>query len=286
MLSISTNKWVYCEKNAVYCEKEENAMKYEDLRYADKVLPVIFRKDRLGSSRRQIGAHWHEAIELIYVYEGKLTVKSDTRMEIAEAGEVACIHSNHLHTYSTNDESGYYCLILPRTLLEKAELFDCALPLVTDAPEVAERFRDIIRLMTERAPFYRQEALGQIYRLVAGLARLGGAQRRGKDRKMTETVKKAIEYIEAHSSEKITVEDVAAAVGVSRCHLCHIFRTATGNTVAQFWNGVRCDKARKMLRHGASVSLAAEQTGFGSLSHFTRVYKEYTGHTPGKEVRA
>lgn len=258
-------------------------MKYEDIQYIDPALPIVFRNDSRHKCE-QMRLHWHEPVELIYVYEGKLTVANDAQTCTVLPHTLVCIHSNHLHSYQTQNEvSRYYCLIVSAELLKETDLFRQNMPFVTQDDASLACFREIAELLGKTPPFYKEEVKGLIFQLFARLCRLGGGETGGRDRKMTAMVKDAIVYIENHFAEEITVEQIASAVGISRYHLCHIFKTVTGKTVAGFWTSVRCDKARQMLSRGSSVGLAAEQTGFRSVSHFSKVYKEYFGHTPGKE---
>jgi AraC-like DNA-binding protein len=42
------------------------------------------------------------------------------------------------------------------------------------------------------------------------------------------------------------------------------------------------DLGKRLLAEGMPVSQAALETGFSDQSHFTRVFRQYTGATPGQ----
>jgi AraC family transcriptional regulator len=47
-------------------------------------------------------------------------------------------------------------------------------------------------------------------------------------------VQRAIWYMESHSSEELSLSDVANAAGISAFHLARLFRAATGWPVARY----------------------------------------------------
>ena len=53
-------------------------------------------------------------------------------------------------------------------------------------------------------------------------------------------------------------------------------------TVLEYVNTVRCRHARELLVGGASVKDAAIRSGFDNFSHFSSVFKKYTGVLPSE----
>ena len=59
-------------------------------------------------------------------------------------------------------------------------------------------------------------------------------------------------------------------------------KKATGKTMLAYLNELRISKARQLLSDGTSqISRVAEQCGFHDIYYFSRVFKKYTGTTPG-----
>ena len=97
---------------------------------------------------------------------------------------------------------------------------------------------------------------------------------------------KALWYIEAHSAGELSLEDIAAIAGVSRFHLAHAFRSATGLSVMQYVRARRLAAAAQALAHGAPDILAvALDAGYGSHEAFTRAFTQHYGVTP-EQLRA
>jgi AraC family transcriptional regulator len=91
------------------------------------------------------------------------------------------------------------------------------------------------------------------------------------------------DYIHAHLGEAITLDELAASVGLSRFHFARRFRRSTGTTPHDFVLRQRVDQAKTMLSR-TSVPLAdiAARGGFADQSHMTRVFNKYVGTTPGQ----
>ena len=99
-------------------------------------------------------------------------------------------------------------------------------------------------------------------------------------------VREATDYIEAHSMEKFSLQQMSDALFVNGCYLLRLFKSRTGTTLLAWHNSVRCEKAKELLRHPEmSISEAGEAVGFVSSSHFTHVFHKTTGMTP-KEYRS
>ena len=99
-------------------------------------------------------------------------------------------------------------------------------------------------------------------------------------------VDKAIWYIESHSGESPSLDEVAAAACVSKYHLLRAFHAATGLSVMRYLRGRRLSLAARRLADGAQDILAvAVESGYGSHEAFTRAFGEQFGLTP-EQIRS
>lgn len=88
-------------------------------------------------------------------------------------------------------------------------------------------------------------------------------------------------YIEAHSAERFSLQAVSEALFVNGSHLLRSFKASTGQTLLEYHNRVRCEKAKRLLEDdGKSISQVSEAVGFVSAAHFSHVFKRMTGCTP------
>jgi len=99
-----------------------------------------------------------------------------------------------------------------------------------------------------------------------------------------EAVARACRLIEA-SAEPPSLEELAAAVSLSRFHFHRLFKQATGVTPKQYATAHRLRRLRDGLqggvRSGASVTDAIYDAGFGASSRAYAAAPEALGMTPG-----
>lgn len=91
----------------------------------------------------------------------------------------------------------------------------------------------------------------------------------------------AQEYMEAHSAEKFSLEEMADALYVNGSYLLRVFKRYMGMTPLRYHHVVRCAKAKELLaRPELSISEVGETVGFVSSSHFTHIFRKTEGCTP------
>lgn len=104
-----------------------------------------------------------------------------------------------------------------------------------------------------------------------------------KDVRHSVTIRRIAGFIRNNYMRKITLDDIASEVYMSKSHVSKIFNEEMGTSITAFINGVRVDKA-KILLCDASLSVAdvASLTGFEDQSYFAKQFKLITGVSPKK----
>jgi len=94
-------------------------------------------------------------------------------------------------------------------------------------------------------------------------------------------LKRVLEYIDSHLTDKISLQDIAAAAGLSRMHFESQFRAATGMRPHDYLLRQRIRRAEHLLSQ-TDLSLAeiALTVGFRTQAHFTSVFKRFMNNTP------
>lgn len=94
-------------------------------------------------------------------------------------------------------------------------------------------------------------------------------------------VSEITQYVNEHFSEPLMLADVARQFFISPFYLCRIFKETTGFSFNEYLTNIRLKEAQRLLREtNLKVIKVAESCGFGSISHFGRVFKEATGSSP------
>ena len=96
-------------------------------------------------------------------------------------------------------------------------------------------------------------------------------------------LKPAMEYIQNHYKEKITLYDIAKAAYLSSSRLCHLFRDELNTTAFKYLNATRIQRAKYLLLSTDMTCIeVCFDSGFANLSFFNRTFKQQVGMSPSK----
>jgi len=254
---------------------------------------------RFSKLRKVTPVHWHPEQEILYVREGALDVTVGKGTFKVNQGEVCFVPPNAIHSVQLAQENteyhafvfSYDVLRLPESHFFQREVIGPledgkrTLPLLLkqDSPDYGDVIPQLDILCLHRkddgqARYQTFRALMQLYTLL--VPQMEDAADRS-DQTDHRAVKLCMDYMQAHYSEKLTLEQLAELVHLHPNYLCKLFREYTGQTVFRYLHQLRIENAAHLLTtEGYTVSQAAEECGFESLSFFSRKFKEITGQSP------
>lgn len=127
--------------------------------------------------------------------------------------------------------------------------------------------KDITQIM-----IYRNHAIEELAKRV----------REQKDKRHTSSyTEQCKDYVSGHYREKIYLEDIAEALGISSSYLSRLFKKETGISLQDFINDVRVEKASNLLRYSEeTLPGIAEYVNFPSQSYFGKIFKQKMKMTP------
>ena len=94
-------------------------------------------------------------------------------------------------------------------------------------------------------------------------------------------VYRCMDYIDRHLQQPLTVKKLAEELDLSESYISILFKRETGMAVSEYIRRRRVETAKSLLQYTefACVEIA-EYLCFSSESHFSRIFREYTGQTP------
>lgn len=102
-----------------------------------------------------------------------------------------------------------------------------------------------------------------------------------KAKNANETIDNVKQILAANLLENLNLKRLSDECGVSKSHLCRIFKSSTGQTISQYFNLLKIETACSLLAvSGLSIEEIAIQSGFNNPSYFFRVFKKQTGKLP------
>ncbi len=232
-------------------------------------------------------SHWHNNIEILYFKEGSGYVYCDNEQFTANPGDIFVINSNQEHAFSSDSSVSYYCLIPDTDFCTTNGINSGSIRFSTQIHDNAlcdmlDKFIEIFY----SSDVYRDAMLRThlLFTLIY-IAKNHSVQNESAD--TTTNVKKgvyfAVGYIKSHLGEKITIDELAESVNISKYHFIRNFKKITGDTPITFINKLRCETAKKLLTVGSyPINEVCEKCGFENMSYFAKVFKKHTGLTPSE----
>lgn len=95
-------------------------------------------------------------------------------------------------------------------------------------------------------------------------------------------IERAVGYVEENMSRAdLSVEELAAEMGMSRVHLYKRLKQITGKTPIEFIRLLRLKRAAQLLRESQlNISEIAYRCGFNNPKYFSRYFKDEFGVLP------
>ena len=224
---------------------------YHEIRGPD--FPVIFRRNRLPAGG-SILSHWHGNIELL-------------------------------------------CLLIDRGFCERFGLpiGRVRLQSKTDNRWLRSHYDQLVNELERQRSFHKVAVQAILLLILSRLYRnfteveAGSAipePNAGRRQARLNMVRSAIDYLNLHYAEALTIDEICQEIGFSKYYFCRVFRAVTGKTVVDYLNLLRCEKAQYLLSSGkCNVQESAERCGFRNNSYFTKIYKRQIGELPSDTMR-
>lgn len=285
--------------------KETDRKLYEKTRHGEPGFPmVVYYNDFTTYVGERIPWHWHEEVEFVMVTDGAVEFSVGTDVLLLKAGEGIFINTNTLHNMAPQGEGRAYMysvLVNPGILgTERGVLLssEYVTPYVTDEGLRYEILRpesgwetECLQKLSEICAVYMEKGFGYEYRLHNlvcevwfALVREVFSHRSRKPRSRgadEERIYEALQYIQAHFKEELSLADLSSALNISKSECCRCFQRNLRMTPFEYLMMYRINRAAQILeKTGKTVTEIALETGFHSNSYFCKLFKRYMNCTP------
>jgi len=208
------------------------------------------------------------------------------------AGNMLAIDPRISFTETVPEQASIIALRIPKRLLQqrgwKPTLGSLIVPDMrpADGAAIASLIQCIADQATQPGPEIRHWLGGQLLHLVDVV--LASAKNPSTRRGAEELIFRAKSYIQQNlAQENLDAASIGAALSISGKHLQRLFKSQGTSVMRHVWQ-VRLEHAHALLRGGVagttSVQEVAWQCGFSTAAHFSRVFKQRFGVSPGSVV--
>jgi AraC-like DNA-binding protein len=236
--------------------------------------------------RHAFEPHAHAAYGVGVINTGAERFRYRGSEHLAGAGSLVLMNAHELHTGRAGHEGGwsYRMLYLEPALLGELAGSDAAHwhfadAVVHDAARAAHVNTLLATLWQPGLPaLAADEALAALAEAIRPLARVQGAAPAPASRRFEGVV----ELMQARLAEPLTLDELAAAAGLSAFHFLRSFRAAHHATPREVLMALRLLRAQQMLRAGVAAAEVAAAVGLADQAHLTRAFARRYGLTPGR----
>lgn len=245
--------------------------------------------------------HWHEAIEIICIESGAMTVKIPSKSFLLNAGDCLVINGNMLHYAVAAPECELHSLVFSPKLISGAPdsafakkyvepLTSCAsfTAYYADAhtnQALVDRFRTAFQALAEDQYGYEfvvREKLSQICLFLHQELKPETDVQRPAMHQDDLRIQKMLGYIHDHFAENLSLCDISREAGISERECLRCFRKTIQLSPIQYLLKYRVMQGAEMLKNkpGCNISEIASLCGFESQSNFAGQFKRYYNCTP------
>lgn len=285
-------------------ESTFNSDASETVAYNNPLFPAYIRFGRLSSYPDYSAiSHWHRDLEFISVKKGCMTYNVNGRLILLKEGCGIFVNSRQLHYgFSAHgQECEFVCILLSPELLSGNNWFyeKYMEPVIKNSSQP-------YLLLEAGIPWQKGilDCLDALYRLCgegiipddgyfAVLENFSAIMKClyrhislkkgpvGKESAELVSLRRMIHYVEEHSTEAITVDQIAAAGMCCRSKCSALFRAYLYDTPAAYTTKLRLRKSlTALLDSDESVTEIAYACGFGGTSYYCETFRRYYGMSP------
>lgn len=246
--------------------------------------------------RYRMTMHWHRETELIRVRSGSMRIYLDDGELLMEPGDLLTVGGGVIHG-GEPEKCVYECIVFdPLALMPNVESCRNALrpllrhsifikaPIVSGDP-VFHAAVDALFSQGARIAGHELQVLAAVIDFLScQLNHIPSAQLHTVSERTwqkAEQLKPALEYIEQHYGQHITLETLARLTGFSPKYFCRYFRAIVHRSPIDYLNYYRIECAAHFLvNNDMNVAEVAVHCGFADSSAFIKQFRKYKGTTP------
>lgn len=261
---------------------------YEKISIDDPSFPVWVLENEKATRQQLCPLHWHEYLELHYIFEGTLEVQVGQSVHRLQAGDLIVINANEAHSSRCLGQLRERILIFrTEDLCEPLSSFRFQ-RIISQNPQADSCFAAFESEYRKQDFGFEIACKGILLQLLVHLSRnflLTPSSNLDYQRhsRQLQRFQPVLEYIALHYAEPIAPERLAKLIFLSTDRFNHLFKETMGIPLRRYINEIRLHSARDWLEKGqCSPTEAALHTGFTDYNHFGRLFRNAFGCTPSQ----
>ena len=283
---------VFQQKNNIETEKNYS----EDL-------PVFITRKKLHpnyvflNNKAVTTAHWHEFIEIEFIFEGSGTHMINNQESTVGRGSIFIVTPSDFHCLNCYPENWL-------------NIWNIAFDISVISPEISElisssknvlqtKFSEELTKKVEQEFLYCKKAFDErktlsplvikneiekiVLFIIKDIEENHCYKAKIIDETYTPILQQTINYIQMHFREKIPLFETAKALHISENYLGELFSKEMGISYNNYVNKIRLKYSKSLLkRNDLSISQICYTSGFSTASYFSKLFYNAYGELPSE----
>ena len=247
--------------------------------------------------------HYHDQFEIYYLLNGERNYFINQRSYHVKKGDLVLINKNILHKTTTIDENNseheriliQFDQNLFKNMKEEMKnlslfkIFSEKSNVLSLNPEQQLYLEDHLFKITaenntkynEENYFYLKLMIAELLIFIKRISEKSASQNLKYPNKKHKNISKVATYINKNYQKKLNLKLLADKFNYSSAYLSRAFKEVTGFNFVEYKNKVRIKEAIKLLlKTELTVTKIATSVGFNNITHFGRVFKDFTDISP------
>lgn len=248
-------------------------------------------------------AHWHNDLEIVYVFEGSIRMGINSETRILKAGDMAICSSGDIHYYDSKDSSSKIMMVIfnpsligfpggwplnvrltspfmeKRIVTREEVRFDNRLSLI---------LQELMEEYNQKLEYHEQVIIGLLHEwsgLILRHVPLDKINPQKDKRRITnmKIMQGVLEYLDVNYMHPITLADAARQANMSLFYFSRFFKSLSGMSYIAYLSNIRVNQAEQLLlTTDKSILDIALECGFTNIRTFNRVFKQIKQRTPSE----
>ena len=243
--------------------------------------------------------HYHQDIELVYVMEGEIDLRSGYCTYHLHEGDLFCNNGHEVHSISSTDENNVVCSIkisnsfftqyFPKLSHSSYRTYS-KVPHDEKLDTLKRYYLTILHDYLKKNFDYKKQCIYQTNEMIKYLNKyfnlfsmsdkvVVGFE--STNQITIDRISRIIDYVYANYSEKITLEHLSEAEHLSPFYLSHLIHEYTGMSFRDFLCFARAERSEIMLLEtDKKISAIAKESGFSTTAYYKKYFEQWFGHSP------
>ena len=243
-----------------------------------------------GTRNSNIGLHFHEEIEILFVTSGEIIVGIDKEVHIIKEQQCVLILPGKVHSVSTENFSTINVVkTYAMPITDEHDFNSIVLDCCTFSDEIiATCMENIYREYIAKEKGYHLAIEKDILEVILYIIRnnainITPADKRYKTLEDSMFLWNVYDYVQRNYMNNILLSDIAKLCGYSKCYFSRKFKALTDWNFWDYLLKFRINKAKELIiMSNSKYTDIAAHCGFSEIRSFNRSFKKMTGLNPSE----